>query len=137
MRNFGRSCKALFCYFLLSCALFGIPAVQAQGDITPPEVVELNFDPMTIEDNSGPQPVTFSLRITDDSSGFQSASWHLVSPSNGAFHLIGLTGADRVSGTALDGVYAKVFDLPGRERDRNMAPGAGARGRRGRQYPKL
>ena len=108
----GICSNVLFCFILLGCSLFYIPAVYAQEDITPPEVVELSFDPTTIVDNSTSQPVTFTLHITDDSSGFQTASWHLVSPSDQIFYTVSITGGDRISGTGLDGVYAKVVDLP-------------------------
>jgi hypothetical protein len=112
MEHCGRSRRALLSFFFFGLPFLCIPGARADSDITPPQIVELNFTPTTITSNSTAQPVTFTLHITDDSSGFQGASWHFVSPSDQTFYIVSINGTDRISGTSLDGIYAKVLNLP-------------------------
>jgi hypothetical protein len=112
MGNSIKSCLALFFCFMFGCACLFVPAVQAQEDITPPEVVGLSFAPGTITDNSSSQSVTFTLHISDNLSGFQSASWRFVSLSGQQFHAIAINATDRISGNALDGIYGITIELP-------------------------
>ena len=110
--NFRHFCKNSYFFCLLAYALFDFAAVQAQSDVTPPEVVAFNFVPTVIVDSPSAQPVTFTLRITDDVSGFQSGSWRLVSFSGQQFYDIAITGTSRISGNGQDGIYESVFALP-------------------------
>jgi hypothetical protein len=113
MRHLAESNCVLNCLCMLVFMLSSIPAVYAQGtDSIPPEVVSLDFTPNPIGSSSSSQPVTFTLEITDNSSGFQSASWRLVSPSAQEAYAISISSANRISGSSLDGVYQTVFSLP-------------------------
>jgi hypothetical protein len=113
MRNSTVSSRVLnyCCIFLF--ALINIAVGHAQGtDVTPPNVVSIDFTPTAIVDSAGTQPVTFTVEITDNSSGFQSASWRLVSPSANHFHSISITATNRISGSSLNGIYQAVYSLP-------------------------
>ena len=63
--------------WLLLLALSLTPVVFADiiiisdpNDLAPPDLVDFSITPVAIDTGTGPQTVTFTLRITDDLAGF-------------------------------------------------------------------
>lgn len=82
-------------------------------DATPPVITALSGMP-TFANVSNPVPVTLTLTITDDASGFTSGQIYLNTSSGGGFSGYGMGSfgpAQRTSGTATSGVYQVTFDL--------------------------
>jgi streptogramin lyase len=78
-------------------------------DTTPPELVEFDFDPKTIDVSSGPQTVTVTLRVTDDLSGVRVVRATFARPSGPPN--IG-AGTILISGDDMDGVYEGTLNFP-------------------------
>jgi hypothetical protein len=78
--------------------------VSVPEDNTPPVLAEFTFSPTQINISSGPQTVTFRVRITDDLSGFAVGDFRFFSPSGHQFGTAFDAGR-RISGDAKDGVY--------------------------------
>lgn len=77
---------------------------DAQSDTAPPQLVNFDFSPRTIN-TSYSQAVTVTLRVTDNLSGFQSGGGtfkHSLGPYTAAFSF---NSINRISGDARDGVY--------------------------------
>lgn len=81
-----------------------------KSDVSPPNLVEFDYTPKTINVSSGDQAVTFTMRLTDDLSGFYYNYSSLKSPSGK--QSINWNGSYRISGTALDGVYQSKVTFP-------------------------
>jgi hypothetical protein len=81
-------------------------------DITPPQLVEFSFTPTTIDTHSGPQTVTFSMRITDDISGFDHMWLRVASPSKQQSITETVGSSNLVSGNLQDGVYSFTMNFP-------------------------
>ncbi len=97
---------------IFACLLISMPTIlYAQEDTTPPELVELDFMPKTIDVTSSSQTVTFTARIIDDLSGFRMGSIHLRDPS-GYAPFFGNASFSRISGDANDGVYEASVTFP-------------------------
>jgi hypothetical protein len=80
-------------------------------DLTPPRITELAFTPSSVNTSNGPQVVTFTLRITDDLSGFDYAYLYLYSPSNQSF-VAPISSVHLISGDSNDGVYRVNVTIP-------------------------
>jgi hypothetical protein len=102
---------------------FGImPEVVFADDITGPKLIAFDFDPKSIDTSTGSQTVTFTVRITDDLSGFKYGYWRLESPSGSEYwHATINTGVQNgtnryrfISGDTegLDVTYESDIDLP-------------------------
>ena len=74
-----------------------------EQDPQPPQLQDLTLKPSSIDTSSSSQTVTLTAHVTDDLSGFIAGSVSFVSP-NGK-QSIQSGEFERVSGTALDGVY--------------------------------
>ena len=81
-------------------------------DVDPPELVEFDFDPKTIDVTGGPAQVTVTVRITDDLSGLDFCKVRFHSPSQAQSGTVFLTAGNRLSGDALDGVYENDLSFP-------------------------
>jgi hypothetical protein len=71
-------------YFTDSFTDANIPnSIQVTGvsDVTPPSIVDLSFNPETIDVSNGSQMVTVSLNVTDNLSGVDWANIEFVGPS--------------------------------------------------------
>jgi hypothetical protein len=106
------------CYFprfsLIVVALLIPISGFGQSDTTPPTLVSFNM-PSAINTTGGPQPVTVTMRLTDDFAGVFGVSAELRSPSgNQTFFVV----FQRVSGTVLDGVWQGAMATP----DGNFPP---------------
>ena len=95
---------------LLMCGLM-IGSVNAQVDVTPPVLVSLDFNPKVVDTTSAPATVTLTARITDDLSGVSQFSrcFMFKSPSQTKN---AIQCWDRISGTALDGIYQRAIGIP-------------------------
>lgn len=100
---------------------FVIPQSGGQVDLTnsgtvdtaPPVIAAISGLP-ALADVSSPVPVTLTLTITDDASGFSSGQIYLNTSSGSGSTSYGMGGfgaAQRISGTANNGVYQVSFDL--------------------------
>lgn len=82
-------------------------------DATPPMITAMSGLP-ALADVSSTVPVTLTLTITDDASGFTSGQIYLNTSSGGGSSSYGMGGfgpAQRISGTANNGVYQVSFNL--------------------------
>ena len=82
-------------------------------DATPPVIAAISGLP-AFADVSSPVPVALTLTITDDASGFASGQIYLNTTSGGGSSSYGIGGfgpAQRISGTANNGVYQVAFNL--------------------------
>lgn len=80
-------------------------------DISAPELVELSFIPDSIDVSSGAQNVTFTLRITDDLSGFYVGFFFVNDPSGDSTG-VAVMDNHRISGNANDGIYRFNMSFP-------------------------
>lgn len=114
---YGRGVSAVFEYdHVLPDGLAGLLAVANTGSIdeTPPVLSSFSISPGAANVVVNPAPLTFSFRITDALSGFNSAVLTLYTPSGLALTAIPVSSAQRLTGTALDGTYSVSFTLPAR-----------------------
>jgi len=97
----------------LLLGLLGALGVHGQGDLTPPVLVDVQIEPAVIDTRDSDQWITVTARITDDLSGFRSA-WLLFKPLVGTEQRLDFNYSERerVSGTALDGVYVYATVMP-------------------------
>ena len=90
-------------------ALIPAAALVAQtSDVTPPQLLEFDFTPKSIDVRTSPQHVTATLRVSDDISGVRVVFVDFRSPSNKQQFF----GANRVSGDQFDGVYEGTLEMP-------------------------
>ena len=89
-----------------------IEIVSTAPDTTPPQLVEFSFSPTIVNVSSGDQTATFTLRITDDLSGF-STGWLKIDSPSGQQSLTETIGVNRlINGDTLDGVYEFTMTFP-------------------------
>ena len=60
-----------------------MPTEVFAEDVTAPELVEFDLEPNSIDVTHGPATVTFTIKITDDLSGFDNGYFTIQSPSGG------------------------------------------------------
>ncbi len=94
-------------------------SVQGEQDITPPSIYELNFTPRVIDTSSSDSLITISAKIQDDISGNAGNGYssspsqiRFRSPSGNQFSTALLSEPERISGTALEGIYQSSLELP-------------------------
>ncbi len=80
-------------------------------DTTPPELVDFNFAPNTINVSSASQDVTFTMQITDDLSGVYYGKLYFQNHSGGNSVGAYVYASDRISGDQYDGVYQGVLNF--------------------------
>ena len=91
---------------------FLIVATACAADTTAPQVVSIAIAPGAVDVSAASQNITVTLRITDDESGLGSANVYLID-SVPNFVLSGfISGAQRISGTNLDGIYSVTVAIP-------------------------
>ena len=82
-------------------------------DFTPPELIEFDFNPTTVDVSSSSQLVTFTLSLTDDLSGIDNANWDIISPSGSQCQTGHIWSPwDLKSGTENDGIYQTNVEFP-------------------------
>lgn len=103
----------LTCIVILSALLFCYAiGCFATEDVTGPVLTGFSFSPSTVNTSSGAQTITFNMTITDALSGFEHGTLSLVSPNRGQSVAAVVNSANRTSGTALNGVYSVVVQVP-------------------------
>jgi hypothetical protein len=106
---------SIFLCVVMIAAVFaaGVPLnVGAEEDTTPPVLVEFSFTPTTIDVSAGPAVVTYTLRITDDLSGFVHGYVGVFSPSGQQDQGRYIYSHHRISGDELDGIYEVTVTFP-------------------------
>ena len=83
---------------------------QFDQDRTPPRIETVGISPSTYYVGTTTEPITLTLRITDNQSGFRNAYVNFATSLIGGGFYFNVTAADRVSGTALDGIYQATPD---------------------------
>ena len=80
------------------------------SDVTPPSLIEFDFNPKSIDVTAGPQTVTVTGRVTDDLSGAFGFTVYFQAPGGG----LQRSGSvrTRISGDALDGIYTGEVEIP-------------------------
>lgn len=86
-------------------------SAHASQDTAGPELAAFSIEPATVDASNGPVAVTFTLRVTDDLSGFHLGSVNGRGPTGQSF-FFSFRAEDRVSGNAQDGTYRPVHQLP-------------------------
>jgi len=87
--------------------------VVSEGDTEPPTIVDMDFDPKSIDTSASSQVITFTTHLTDDLSGIYYMNMWFLSPSgeqSAGFSF--WSASDLVSGNKLDGVYVSKVRLP-------------------------
>jgi hypothetical protein len=110
---------------LISALVRGLPTqflVLGESDITPPEILSLDFSPRRINSASEQQSLRFTVRIRDDKSGMGNpissyaslgaATVSFASPSKNQMLRVTFSSQNLVSGDNLDGVYSNSMLLP-------------------------
>jgi len=84
---------------------------MALVDFIPPEMVDFNVSPTTINVSESSQDVTFTLRLTDDLSGFD---WGYIMISKPPWYLkrCNITLFHKISGNIFDGIYVITLEFP-------------------------
>lgn len=94
----------------------GFPAhlqvISNPQDITAPSLTQFSFAPATIDTSTASQSVTLTLRIADDIAGFDFGNFLFLSPSGQQVNSGGYNHPNRISGTALDGIYEVTTTFP-------------------------
>ena len=104
---------SLFVALATLLALVGLaPPAHTLTDTTPPQLVSLSFSTSTINTSAGPATVTVTAHITDDLSGISFAYGYFYAPSPSSQYVYAPLGGNRVSGTALDGIYQVTATFP-------------------------
>lgn len=98
--------------FVVATSVF-FTIARAQGDLTPPVLIDLQIEPARVDTGDAAQAITVTARITDDLSGTIQA-WLIFRPliSSTQWTDVVFRDADRLSGDALDGVYRGTLTLP-------------------------
>ena len=87
--------------------------VVSEGDTEPPNIVDMDFDPKSIDTSASNQDIIFTTHLTDDLSGIYYMQTWFLSPSgeqSAGFNF--WSASDLVSGNKLDGVYVSKVRLP-------------------------
>ena len=94
----------------------GIPpdlmVASANPDTTLPTVVSVNFTPTSVDVTDSSQSVIVTVRITDNISGFTSGAVYFTRPAGGGEAVAFINSANRISGTANDGIYQATATIP-------------------------
>jgi len=85
--------------------------VSGPTDSEGPVLQSWAISPLSAEIIYGATELTFTARFTDSQSGFGGGAVELSGP-NGQYHTVYLGKAQRVSGSAQDGVYSAILTLP-------------------------
>ncbi len=93
-------------------ALMSAASLVAQtSDVTPPSLIEFDFNPKAIDVTVRAQNVTATLQVTDDLSGVNYMYVYFQSPS-GQYQDQYLSSFDRIAGTQFDGAYQADVEIP-------------------------
>ena len=89
-----------------------LEVVSTLDDTTPPELIEFDFIPKSIDVGAGPLDVTVTFRITDDLSGVHAAGVVFDSPSGQQSRGLSISVSNLISGDENDGVYQGTITFP-------------------------
>lgn len=97
----------------LQAANFNTSLVQTgTGDVAGPSIAALQLAPASFSSSAADVIVCFTVRITDDVSGFSSGSVFGFAPGGTSNLGGGISASQRVSGTELDGVFLGTLRVP-------------------------
>ena len=82
------------------------------GDTTPPEIVGVTLAPSMVDVTTRDANITFTVRITDDLSGFGSGVLVFTSPSVSQTRIVNFSPREITSGSTTDGIYKGSLYLP-------------------------
>ena len=102
--------KILFA--LVSSCFWLVATLALAADTVAPQLGSIDIAPDPVDVSAAGQSITLSVAITDDDSGLNHADLYLY---NQAGHYItsgSVRAAQRISGTALDGVYSVSLTVP-------------------------
>ena len=87
--------------------------VISTQDASPPQLVDLDFSPTTVDVTGGPANVTLTFQVTDDLAGLQSGVLEFHSPSP-EVQVVGrgFTQVELLSGDDKDGTYQLTMTIP-------------------------
>jgi azurin len=83
---------------------------QGLSDVAPPSIVDLSFNPETIDVSASSHLVTITLHATDDLSGIRQCDIYFRSPSGNQYRSTNFWG-DPALGDANDGVYEHTIEF--------------------------
>lgn len=101
-----------------------------------PLITEITASPGSVNVSAGPASFDVTLRVTDDSEGFSSGDFRIVSPAGGSLYSY-FDGSDLISGDEYDGIYQFTVTVPQYAQQGDWAFEIGVRDQSGnrRQYP--
>lgn len=85
---------------------------QGVFDLLPPQVLDFAITPALIDISDSEVVVNITSRITDDFEGFGWGLLGFLKPEGGDGYYLNLNSGQRISGTAMDGVYQTQIILP-------------------------
>lgn len=102
---------------LFACLLaLGSQAAFAQEDLTPPALLDVQFDPQTIDTSRGPATITITVHVTDDLSGMRWVGLFFAKPGTTQHAQIEFRPdegwSEIVDGDILDGHHRATMPIP-------------------------
>jgi hypothetical protein len=98
----------------LIIALFG--SAHAQEDVAPPQLLDVSFEPKTIDTSKGPVTVTVSVHVTDDLSGLKHVALFFrkaeTTQQNQVEFYPDSSWTDTIDGDSLNGQFAATMTIP-------------------------
>jgi hypothetical protein len=108
-----------FIYSLLIVLFLSVGGAQvasAQQDITPPVLLDVQFDPATIDTSKGPVTITVTIHVTDDLSGVDHVALFFRKPDTTQTAQVEFRAdegwSDIIRGDELDGYHVATMTLP-------------------------
>ncbi len=93
-------------------ALLAWAPIAAAQDVTGPSLVDCSVTPSPIDATTGPGTGTWTVRLSDDLSGVESAAALFIDPGFATVLAASVDASHRSSGDDLDGVYTVAFEVP-------------------------
>lgn len=103
---------------LLFAALLalGSHAAFAQEDLTPPALLDVQFEPQTIDTSKGPATITVTIHVTDDLSGMAHVALFFRRPGTTQHNQVEFRPdegwSEIVTGDLLDGWHRATMTIP-------------------------
>lgn len=109
--------KIIAAVFIAAILLFcGAQVSHAQEDITPPALLDVQFDPKMIDTSKGPVTVTVTIHVTDDLSGVEWVALAFYRPGTTQSRNVDIVPRSDTTtllhGDHLDGYYSAMMTLP-------------------------
>lgn len=94
----------------------GSQATLAQEDLTPPVLLDVQFDPQTIDTSRGPATITVTVHVTDDLSGMRHVALFFAKPGTTQRAQVEFRPdegwSEIVKGDILDGHHRATMTIP-------------------------